>query len=241
MNRKTCRSDAPRFVALDFLATIDDAELRHEIRSLLAQMQVLSEARAANLSAGPKDSGDAGAAPGPPDFMGLGEADQPPKERSLYEHFLWRFRQLAAEKAPRKRMWFLLWEAEHDYRERVVPPSEQERLERTALQAHRPTQNSKEEEALAAHIIATTEGIHARKVSLDLRFPQGWIEKVRELGGYEPVMGTPRQPWRTLTIERKRELVAEQQQLGRTQVEAAKALGCGERTIKQYWPRPVAA
>lgn len=226
---------------LDFLTRIDDAELRDEIRGLLAKMQVLSEAKAANPSSGPRSSSEDEQPVGPPDFIGLSQDEEPPKGRSLHEHFAWRFRHLVAQGAPRKRLWFLLWEAEHDYKVRVIPPTDEELLERTALEAHRPTQNSREEEALAAHIVSTTEGIHARKVSLDLNFPQGWIEKVRELAGHEPVMGEPRPAWRKLSADRKRELVAEQQQLGHTQVQAARILGCGERTVREFWPELVAA
>jgi hypothetical protein len=231
-------TDVPGFAALDFLAQIDDVELREEIRQLLAQLQILSEARAASLYSGPPSTEKPA---GPPGFVGLSERQEPPKGRSLHEHFVWRFRDLVRREEPRRELWRLLWEAECDYKRRVIPPTEEELQERTALLGYRPTQNSKEEEAFAAHIIATTQGVHSYKVSLDLNLPQGWIEHQRELAQHDPVMGHPRPAWRKLSAEAKRELVAKQQQLGHTQTEAAQSLGCGERTVREYWPKEMAA
>lgn len=223
--------------ALEFLGSINDQELRGEIRNVLTKLQLLSETHAMTFSIGHSSEKPIG----PPSFKGLSESDCPSKDRSLYEHFVWRFRNLVESHEPRKKFWFLLWEAETDNTRRAVSPTEEELLERRALEGHRPTQNTKQEDALAAHIVSTTEGIHSYKVSLELNFPQGWIEKIRELAGCEPVMGRPRPAWRQLTSDRKRELVGEQQQLGRTQKEAAQILGCGERTVRDYWPSRVAA
>lgn len=223
---------------LDFLERIDDSELRQEIRAVLTQLQLLSEARAIPLG---RSAPTSEKPTGPPGFEGLSETDEPDIDRSLYEHFIWCFRSLVHQRAARKELWYLLKEAEHELRRRTVPPTPDELLERRALESHRPSQSPKEEEAFAASIVKDFEGVHTFEVHLKLKLPMGWIEKIREQHNRDPVMGEPREPWRKLTADRKRELVAEKAYKGLTQPEAAKVLGCGERTVRDYWPSRVAA
>lgn len=209
---------------MNFLELIDDAELRTEIRAVLAKLEALSEARAAN----PERSARSSETPlGPPEFAGLSEKDCPPEERSLYDHFRWRFGKAVGNGAPRKRLYFLLWEAENAFETRTVPPSEDN--PRRALVLTRA-----DESALKKKVADDYEGEHSYRVALALNLPQGWVEKVREEVGREPETGYLRPKWRELSDEMKREIVTGLRRQGKTQEETARWLGISRRTVVTY-------
>jgi DNA-binding CsgD family transcriptional regulator len=219
--------------AFAFLGRIDDRELREEIRGVLRQMQLLSESRASAVSRSAPSSEEPD---GPPGFEGLSAVVCPPEERSLFEHFLWRFDDAVGREVPRKRLWFLLWDAEHALKTRVVPPSEREREERVAMVLSRP-----DEDALKRYVLANFEGEHAYRVHLQLKLPQGWIEKVREDDRRDPDYGFQRPRWLELSTAEKTEQVRTVAESGCTQKEAVRRLGVSLRTVKAYWPRSEAA
>lgn len=209
---------------LDFLEEVDDRELRFEIRAILTRLETLSEGRAAN----PERSSRSSETPvGPPEFAGLSERDCPPEDRSLYDHFRWRFARAVAVSAPRKRLYFLLWEAENAYETRTVPPSEEN--PRRALVLTRV-----DEDALKRKVVQDYEGEHSFRVALALSLPQGWVERVREDGGREPETGYLRPKWRELDDSRKRAFVRMLRDRGKTQEETAQWLGISRRTVVEY-------
>lgn len=208
----------------EFYALIVDPELRLEIRKILARLETLSDGRAAN----PERSARSSEAPlGPPEFAGLSERDCPPEDRSLYDHFRWRFEKAARSGASTKRLYFLLWEAEKAYETRTVPPDPEN--PRTALVLTRA-----DEEALKRKVLSDFEGEHSYRVHLELSLPQGWIEKVREDDGREPETGNRRPKWRDLDPETKRAMVAHLREQGKTQDEVARWLGISRRTVVAF-------
>ena len=98
---------------------IEDPELRLEVRAILARLETLPEGRASS----PERSSRSSETPlGPPEFAGLSERDCPPEDRSLYDHFRWRFAHALAAGVGTKKLWFLVWEAEKAFETRTVPP-----------------------------------------------------------------------------------------------------------------------
>lgn len=216
----------------DFLAAIDDAELRHEIRDILAKMETLSEVRASTVG---RSSRSSEKPDGPPGFIGLSEKHCPPEDRSLYEHFVWRFRHEVAANRSKKRLWFLLWEAQKAYDTRATPPSPDN--PRVALVLTRA-----DEKALIGHILEHHEGENAVKVAIDLSLPEGWIKKIREDNNREPDHGRPRPKWRELEDWEKRAIVSSLRENDKmTQKETAAWLGVSSRTVRHYDGPPPAA
>jgi hypothetical protein len=206
---------------------IDDPELRVEVRSVLARLETLSEGRASS----PERSARSSETPlGPPEFAGLSEKDCPPEDRSLYDHFRWRFEHALAVGVGTKRLWFLLWEAEKAYETRTVAPDPDN--PRMALVLTRADEN-----ALKQKVCSDYEGQHSYRVHLDLDLPQGWVEKVREEDGREPETGYRRPKWRELDDEAKRFFVSSLRGRGLTQAEAARWLGVSRRTVVTYEAR----
>lgn len=208
----------------DFLAAINDAELRREIVDVLTKMQLLAEVRASSIEL---SSGSSEKPAGPPGFIGLSEKHCPPEDRSLYEHFVWRFRHEVAANRSKKRLWFLLWEAQKAYDMRATPASPEN--PRTALVLTRAN-----EKALIEHILDDHEGEHAVKVAINMSLPEGWIKKIREDNDCEPEYGHRRPKWRELDDRQKRDVVASLRRDGLTQREAAKWLGIHRNTVNAY-------
>jgi hypothetical protein len=207
---------------MTFLTLVDDAELRAEIRAILARLEFLSDTSAA----APGRSSRSSETPlGPPGFAGLSEKDCPPEERSLYEHFRYRFEKAIDSGATRKTLYFLLWEAEKALRLRVIGPDP----DRKALVLTRA-----DEEALIRRVLTDYEGEHSYRVYLDLDLPQGWIEKIREDDGREPETGFRRPKWKDLDEALKRSLVSDLRAAGKTQAETARWLGVSRRTVVTY-------
>lgn len=210
-----------------FLEKIDDDELRLEIRTVLGRLEMLSDARSAN----PERSSRSSETPiGPPEFAGLSERDRPPEERSLFDHFRWRFEKAVHDGASTKRLYFLLWEAEKSWETRTVPPDPDN--PRRALVLTRA-----DEDALKRKLLEDFVGVHSYRVHLDLSLPQGWIEKVREDDGREPETGYQRPKWRGLSDTEKRLFVRSLREQGKTQAEVAKWLGISRRTVVTYQDR----
>lgn len=209
----------------DFLSAIEDEELRTEIRTILARLLTLAEGQVSPIGRSSKSS----EAPlGPPGFAGLTGRDCPPEDRSLFDHFRWRFEKAIESGLSRKRLYFLLWEAEKAYEIRTVPPQEDDDPRRALILTRA------NEGALRRHVLEKYEGEHSYRVHLDLNLPQGWVEKVREDDSREPETGLRRPRWRDLSDGLKRELIARLQAEGRTQAEVAKYLGISRRTVSNY-------
>ena len=200
---------------------IEDDELRLAIRSILGKLETLADGGTSS----PERSVRSSETPlGPPGFANLSSAECPPEARSLFDYFRWRFERLIASQASRKRLYFLLWEAEKAYETRAVPPDlENPRMALILTRA--------DEDALKQKVCAEYEGQHSYRVHLDLDLPQGWVEKVREENGREPETGYLRPKWRDLDDDAKRELVRRLRSLGKTQEETARWLGISRRTV----------
>jgi hypothetical protein len=192
-------------------------------------MQLLSESKATAVGRSAPSSDDERV--GPPEFRELSAAMCPPEDRSLFEHFTWRFTDAIEREVPRKRLWFLLWDAEHALKTRTVPPTDDEREQRVAM-----VLNRADEAALKKYIVETFEGEHGYRVHLQLKLPLGWIEKVREDAGCDPDYGQRRPVWTELGDAEKIAYVAALAET-HTQREAARRLGVSTRTIKRHWPR----
>ena len=207
---------------MTWIGEIDDPELRAEIRAVLARLELLSDASAAT----PGRSSRSSETPiGPPGFAGLSALDCPPEDRSLYEHFAYRFEKAVRSGSSRKALYFLLWEAEKALRLRVVRPES----DRQAL-----VLNRADEDALIRRILNDYEGDHSYRVHLDLDLPQGWIERIREQDGREPETGYRRPKWRGLSEPMKRQIVRRLRDEGKTQAEVARWLGVSRRTVVTY-------
>jgi len=209
---------------MTFLAAIDDAELRQDIRTILARLATLAEGRAVPTE---RSSRSSEAPIGPPEFAGLSNRDCPPEDRSLFDHFRWRFEKAIERGATTKTLYFLLWEAEKAYETRTVAPDRDD--PRRALILTRA-----DEDGLKDHVLTNYEDQHSYRVALDLSLPQGWVEKIREDDGREPETGQRRPKWRDLDETMKRALVERLRSEGRTQEETAKWLGISRRTVVTY-------
>lgn len=209
---------------MTFLDRIDDRELRQEIRTTLARLEVLSDVRASAPGRSPRSS----ETPiGPPGFAGLSGKDCPPEDRSLFDHFRWRFEKAAEGRAPRKTLYFILWEAEKALRTRLVAPGPDDG--RRALVLTRADEN-----ALIGHVLNDHEGTHSYKVSIDLDLPKGWVERIREHDGREPETGYRRPKWKELDEAMKRSIVSGLRDQGKTVDETARWLGVSTRTVVTY-------
>lgn len=213
---------------MSFFHLIDDDELRTEIREILGKLELLTETRA---SAPGRSSRSSETPIGPPEFAGLSQKDCPPEDRSLFDHFRWRFEREVHSGRSRKRLWFLLWEAQKAYETRTIPPGPEN--PRMALVLTRA-----DERGLVKHILEDREGEHSFKVHLDLNLPVGYIEKVREDAGCEPEHGRKRPKWSEMDEPMKRMLVVRLRNEGRTQDEVAKWLGVSRRTVATYGKQP---
>lgn len=212
---------------MSWLSEIDDAELKAEIRDILGKLEMLTECRAST----PGRSAPSSETPvGPPEFAGLSEKDCPPEDRSLFDHFRWRFQREVYSGRSRKRLWFLLWEAQKAYETRTVPAGPDN--PRMALVLTRA-----DERGLVRHILEDREGEHSFKVHLDLNLPVGYIEKVREDAGCEPEHGRKRPKWSELDEPMKRRIVTTLRE-SKTQDEVAKWLGVSKRTVATYGQQP---
>lgn len=169
---------------------------------------------------------------GPPEFRNLRSVDTPSEDRSLFEHYLARFQELARATVPppRKAWWYLTLEAEDALKRRTVPPTEAEREVQVALVLNRADEN-----ALIKCVITEYEGTIALRVALALRVPIGWVEHVREQDGRDPDYGEARPEWRKLDQEMKASIVADLKGRGLTQEQTARKLGIGLRTVAQWW------
>ncbi len=207
---------------MNWIGDIDDPELRAEIRAVLARLELLSDASAAT----PGRSSRSSETPiGPPGFAGLSALDCPPEDRSLYEHFRYRFENAVRSGATRKTLYFLLWEAEKALRLRIVRPES----DRQALVLTRA-----DEDALIRRVLTDYEGQHSYRVHLDLDLPQGWIERIREQDGREPETGYRRPKWKDLDDPMKRSIVSGLRDQGKTVEETARWLGVSTRTVVTY-------
>ena len=206
------------------LDQIADRELRSEIRTILAKLETLSEVKAATVG---RSSRSSETPVGPPEFAGLSEKDCPPEDRSLFDHFRFRFQKAIQSGASTKSLYFLIWEAEKAFETRTVAPGPDD--PRMALVLTRADEN-----ALIRKVREDYEGIHSFRVHLDLNLPQGWIEKVREDDGREPETGFRRPRWNRLTDGEKRAMVSRLRERGMTQNEVAKWLGVSRRTVVTY-------
>jgi len=223
---------------LDFLSCVKDAELRSEIRSVLAQLELLSDAKATTIG---RSAPSSERPVGPPEFRGLRAVDIPDEDRSLFEHYLARFQKLGRSGRPEQKPWWrLLWEAEDALKKRTVPPTESELALMVALVPNR-TDDDQIEKALVKRVIEQYEGVDAFKVHLELKVPVGWVEHVREQEGRDPDLGEPRPAWRKLNPQTKYSIVEGLKDRGLTQEEVARKLGIGLRTVGEYWPKKVAA
>lgn len=221
-------------LSFEFLAIVEDRELRSEIRAVLARLQLISEAKAATIG---RSAPSSEKPVGPPEFRGLRSIDIPSEDRSLFEHYLARFQELAEKAtAPSKAWWYLLWEAEDALKRRTVPPTEAEREVAVAL-----VLNRADEEALIRCVLEDFDGVDAFRVHLALRVPLGWVEAVREQAGRDPDHGEKRPAWRTLDQKAKWTIVAELVDRGMNQKQVARKLGIGVRTVREYWPVRAAA
>lgn len=216
-----------------FLNHVKDHELRGEIHSVLNRLACLSDVGAMTYD---KQGGRSSETPlGPPGFRNLSSRKCPPADRSLFDHYRFRFEQLVSEDAANKRLWFCLWSAEHDLKIRTVPP-DGDHEDRTAL-----TMARADETAIVKHLLSNYRGAHSYMVALDMNISQGWVERHRELNGHDPIMGEPRPQWKLLDRAERQGLVDQARADGLTQAEAAVRLGVSRSTLANYWSGKVAA
>lgn len=219
-------------MSYDFLTHVEDPELRHEIRSVLNSLATLSEVGAPAID---RKAPSSDTPLGPPGFQNLAATDCPPEDRSTFEHFLFRFRE-QAPKGSQLKMSFILFEANKQLQLRTIPPSGEDRDSRIALHVARP-----DEGAFIRRVLDLYEGAHAYMVAVDLEVSRGWVERVREQGGYEPIMGIKRPEWKRMTQEERIALIAEAKKERLTQAETSKKYGIPRSTIANYWTEKVAA
>lgn len=213
---------------LDFLVLVHPLELRREIRQILLKLQLLSEVSAPRIG---RRSQDSEKPPGPPGFRNLSQAQEPPADRSLYEHYRFAF---AAAVATGEDLWRVLWEAEQDHRVHVLPPSPDERAERIALRPER-SGDEQAERQFANRVVNDYEGEHVYRVHLRLNVAQGWIEKVRMEADRDPIWGLRRPDWKNMSAEEKAQMVWSCRKDNLSQDDCAKRLGVSRRTIATYW------
>lgn len=198
----------------------DDRVLDVRIRSILAKLEVLSDAPAGTLGAFVSRGAPTSSAP-PEAIEDRDTSAPPPKDRSLFDWYLWQFHAAGDE----ERLRLLTYLAERDYEERL-----------RGLPGHRVAlRPEREEEEEAKFVLEAFAGMDVLEVAVIGRYRVGWVKTVRQRGGMRPEDGRPASIWRTLDESARFEACRRAQSAGESQERAAADLGITARTLRKYW------
>lgn len=207
------------------LAKIEDEALRSQVQAMLLKLQMLAEGPATSL----EPSVSHGKIEGSPPKGTLLDRDSdkaPPEDRSLWEHYSYRFG-IAAMANNEIELGRLLILANRAYRDTVKRP------DADRIEIQRVRDENRDIELLLTH----GEGIHCAHLSADYSWPLGWVKIIRERNGKDPEYGRERPKWGSLDKDARYEICEHLRGEGMSQREAAFHLGVSKRSVQMFWSR----
>ena len=216
--------------------TSGSSYLHEEIREVLVRLSTLSEAPASNFEPRTSQSAPGSIVPMGASLRRDGRRP-PPKDRSLFDWYVWQF-QDAAEEPQRLLSLYLL--AEREYQERRFHDARRVGLRKGALTENDVQDGGAAERAAAERVIDWYEGLSALEVAINERTTEVWVKKARRQNGRNPDDGRPLPEfygWDEDARAAKVRLLAETMSQGK----AADHLGVDRKTVSRYWPVELAA
>jgi predicted Fe-S protein YdhL (DUF1289 family) len=208
-----------------------DPELARRANTILCKLKLLGEAKSSGrISAvGHQQKADASA---PPE-TNLKNPDQnqpPPKDRSLYDWYLWHF-----SRARNEYKWRLLcYLAERDYERYVKRPPD-----RGPLTLRGKDGEEAEREGMK-RIVEWYAGLDAQEVAILEECSAEHVKKARRVFRKQESDGREVPGWRGMSEEGRYEVITEYRLRGLKQFEVAGELGVSERTLRKYWKKNAA-
>lgn len=241
--------------------------LQEQIREVLAKLSTLSEANASNLE--PRTSGSKSLSRPPAGVSSkraLAPTDPdrpPPKERSLYDWFCWKFQH--ADPADHEHLEKLVQLADVEYKARALHVPRRLALRSGKLDAseedgavelrprayfddsERPNPSKETEDAAATRIVEWYEGWSAIEVAFAENTTEAWVLKARKQHKRNPDDGRPRPPFLDWDHEERQRQVdllrgrarSEGREIGAKTI--AQHFGVDKNTVKRYLERPPVA
>lgn len=209
-----------------------------EIQDVLAKLSMLSEVSAASLEPHTSGSATESSVPG-----GVSQGDAitptdpdrpPPKERSLFDWYVWKFQRHADEP---ERLVSLLLLAERDYLSRRFHVARSIELRSGQLTENDVMDGGKAERAAAERVCEWYVGLSPLAVAIEENVTEAWVKKARRQNGRNPDDGRPLPEfygWHENVRRERVALLAESMSQGK----AADHLGVDRKTVKRYWPAP---
>lgn len=217
----------------------ESQSLAREIRDLLAQLSIISEAgtlRLVSFTTHGENEQD-----GPPGYdphrSWTDTAEPPDLKFSLYEHFAWQFTHAADDRELRQ----IVCAARVQLRARRHGLSPK----RIAGDLNRNSHGRETQEEIEARdttmILQTCEGVASAEIAAEFNLPIGWVETVRQRNARDPEFGRQRPAFREAADDERRRIVSALHQDGLDQRSAARLLGVSHGTVGRYWPKRQAA
>lgn len=204
----------------DFLNKLDGA-LDTEMRRILRDMELLSEACSTTATEVHVGSGKPQTKPPPGVRLNLDSKRPPPRDQSLYLHFKWRYDRARNDLQRR----VIICQARVALRERKRGP-----------EAWASRWNFNEDDDVEI-LIQDGEGVHIAELAATTGWPPSWIKTQRERNGREPDYGKPRPKWQQLTKDERAQVAHHHHSEGLSLRQAAKIVGVAPTTLHYYWPR----
>lgn len=207
---------------------IEDPELRNEVNLLLRNLQMLAEGPSQSLEPSVSHGKTEGSAP-KGTILDRPSESAPPDDRSLWDHYAFRFglAALAKDEVELRRLLIL---ASRAYEDTIKRPDE-DRIE---------IERTRDEQRDIQLLLEHGEGIHAAILSARHRWPIGWVKIIRERNGKDPDYGRERPKWKALDSDGRYAICEHLQAEGMSQREAAFHLGVSKRSVQLYWARKAA-
>lgn len=218
--------------------TFDDGELRRRVRKVLRQMELLSEARAMTIGLG-THGGEPDHLPPETQKLAMRADGKPPRERSLFERYLWEFEQCPKRQDPQWAFRLLCACAERDLEHHLRGPGPSKIAGNLygTLGEGQSRNGAAVEKEKGDELVRDYEGAPAAEVAQITQQRVEWVMKARELRGRDPETGLPKPEWFSWTPQRRRNEVATRALgQGMTQEQIAGELGVSVRTIRRFWP-----
>lgn len=157
----------------------------------------------------------------------------PPKDRSLYDWYVWQFARSVSEP---QRLVGLLLLAEREYMERTVFEARRIGLRKGELTDNDIKDGGSAEREMARRVIEWYEGRSALEVAVLEYASEAWVRKVRRLAGRNPEDGRKRPEFLDLDDDERRKVAERLHARELRLTTAAHRLGVDKNTLKRYWP-----
>lgn len=200
-----------------------DPELARRAQTILVKLKLLGEASSTSIVA--FDGNRTHGTKAPSGARDRDNAKPPPKDRSLYDWYLWHFTRAATDDKRR----LLCFLAERDY----------EKYRRRSPQP-RSDEGAEGEVAGMKRIVEWYEGLSTLEVAILEDCSAGFVEKARRVHRRDPEDGFVRDGWQGWDEEKRTAEVTKLKQRKVGQREAARRLETSPSTMNRYWKKVAA-